>query len=219
MLIRLFTRSVLIWMVSGSAMAACSSERIVGLWRDAVVKVETDDGAQVSGVVVAQDRVVTVWHGLSGAGRASAVVAGERQDAAILHADTESDLVLLAVPTGAVNPVTLLDRHLVADESVWVFGWPAGKFQTVGEGRYLGDWRGSLRFSSLVAAGQSGGALIACQDGREMLAGLVTGFGAAELAGNLQRIPHMSLAVSAAQLLTFFNGSHAVRLQAESPDT
>lgn len=216
MLIRLIVRSALIWVVSGSAMAACNSERIVGLWRDAVVKVETDDGAQVSGVVVATDRVITVWHGVSGAASVSAHIGGEPRNAVIVHADTTSDLVLLAVPTGAVSPVTLLDRQLLSEEPVWVFGWPAGQFQTVGEGHYLGDWGGSMRISSLVAAGQSGGALIACQAGHEMLAGLVTGFGAAELSGNLQRIPHMSLAVPASELLEFFNGSQTVRLQPES---
>ncbi len=211
-----FALAVLAIFVSGPVAAACSSERVVGVLRDAVVKVHTDDGAQVSGVVVAHDHVVTVWHGLAGATEIDVVLGQHRHAATLLHADSDSDLALLAVPTGAVKPATLLHRQLEHEELVWVYGWPAGRWQTVGEGMYLGRWQGALRVSSLVEAGQSGGALIACEDDREMIAGLVTGFGAAELGGSLQRLPYMSLAVPAAELLQFFERSGVFAFQRES---
>ncbi|MEM6988180.1 MAG: serine protease, partial [Pseudomonadota bacterium] len=135
---------------------------------------------------------------------------GSWEQAAVVLYDPQSDLALLKVATQAVSPLTVLNRNLRQGESVWAFGWPSGRYQTVGEGIYLGDWRGSMRVTSLVQAGQSGGALIACHSGRALLAGLVTGFGAREVDGTWLREPNMSLAVPAGKLLEFFRQADAV---------
>ncbi|MEM9603958.1 MAG: serine protease [Pseudomonadota bacterium] len=198
------------------AQAACDSAHIAGGLRDAVVKVAVSDGIQQSGVVVAHDRVVTVWHGLVGNPQPQVHIDGAWYAASHVQYDAERDLALLTVPTLRATPVTLLDRTLQAGEAVWAFGWPAGQFQTVGEGVYLGDWRGAARITPLVEAGQSGGALIACHAGRALLAGLVTGFGARDFEGTLQREPNMSLAVPASVMLEFFEQSHAVSVARES---
>lgn len=216
MSIRRFLAAVAVVFLPGSALAVCQSAFIVDDMRDSVVKLQTDTGVQQSGVVVAQDRVVTVWHGLDGATEAKAHIAGRWRPAEVVLYDPESDLALLSVSTRASAPVTLLDRQLAEGEAVWAFGWPADRFQTMGEGIYLGDWQGSLRVTSLVQAGQSGGALIACHAGRALLAGLVTGFGAREIAGTLQREPNMTLAVPADRLLAFFSLSQAVAVESES---
>lgn len=196
--------ALLVLGLPGVVSSACESKQVIDVTRDSVVKVETPDGVQQSGVVVAQDLVVTVWHGLERSAAPRVHVDGGWQVASVLLYDVETDLALLKVATRAVSPLTLLNRVLLEGEPVWVFGWPADRYQTVGEGIYLGGWKGSLRVTSLVQAGQSGGALIACQGGRVLLAGLVTGFGAREVDGSLVREPNMTLAVPADRLLEFF---------------
>ena len=145
-----------------------------------IVRVVTGGGAHASGVVIAQDRVLTAMHVAARADSLASEVRGFRWPARIVAADPTLDLALLDVRTFNLDPLPLGAAEPREAEVLWVVDFPLGGDKRIGAGRYLGKSGNKLKAGVEIAAGSSGGALLRCAGRRFELAGMITGHTAAE---------------------------------------
>lgn len=141
-----------------------------------VVRVITGAGAHASGVVVAQDRVITALHVVAGAEYILSEVRGFSWPAQVAVVDTENDLVLLEVRTFNLEPLALSSGAPREAEVLWSVGFPLAGKKRVAAGRLLSQAGARLKSSATVAAGSSGGALVRCVGQRFELTGMITGY-------------------------------------------
>jgi hypothetical protein len=168
-------------MVAAVAQAepALDRERLVEL-AVAVVKVEatgeSDRMSIGSGVVVADERVVTNCHVLRGSDTVFVLHRGQRRPVRRQAADREHDLCVLQVPGLRASPATLGEaRALRVGQPVFALGYEGGmslQFRT-GIVRALHAYDGSLVVESTTpfTSGASGGALF---DGEGRLVAVLT---------------------------------------------
>lgn len=187
---------------SGIAQASCSNVVPFAV-SDTVLVVSADDGTTGSGVVVAPNRVLTAAHAVRSGGGLQAKVGDQLVPAHAVSFDMQRDLALLAVNTGDLPVLNLMVRDLSPGENIWVAGFPRGGAKQFAFGQVVGPWQDALRVTALVEQGQSGGALLACDEGAIYLGGTLSGYGALERDGLQQRLPDFSLAVPVAELRSF----------------
>ncbi len=163
------------------------------------------EGAGVfgSGVVVARDRVVTAAHVVAGLDRIWVRLDGARRPATLVTQRPDDDLALLMVPTGDRAPLALARSGLRHGETVWAVGYPRGGPLHSGRGRFDYARGGALYTSAPVDFGQSGGALLRCEQSRLTLAGIVRAFGAERVDGELRRLDDLSVATAGTRLRAF----------------
>lgn len=167
-----------------------------------IVKI-VGNNASGSGVVIQQNQVVTAAHVLKGLKNVQVQINGELRDARLISTDESTDLALLAVETDDVTPLSLLDEPLIKGESVWSLGFAYGKTFSSGRGQFKKDYQNLLYTSAPVDYGQSGGALIACENGRHVLAGVIRAFGAEIKDGKLVRRKDLSVAAKPQSIRRF----------------
>lgn len=191
---------------SAQATANCSTTVPMNV-RETVLVVSSEDGTTGSGVVVAPNRVLTAAHAVRSGGRLQAKVNGQLVAAHPVSFDIQNDLALLALNTAKLPVLDLMARDLNPGENIWVAGHPRGGTRQFAFGQVVGPWNDVLRVTAPVEQGQSGGALLACENGQVLLGGTLSGYGAVERNGQTQRLPDFSLAVPVARLRAFLQSA------------
>lgn len=190
---------------SASAFDYCASpSRAV---HQSILKV-VGEGASGSGVVIQADEVVTAAHVLAGLDQIKVQVNGEWRKATLISKDEASDLALLSVDTENITPLALRREPLSKNEEVWALGFAYGKTMSSGRGQFKKDYQNLLYTSAPVDYGQSGGGLIACEDGRHVLAGVIRAFGAQIKNGKLVRRDDISVAAKPQSIRRFLASSN-----------
>ncbi|MGF1547971.1 MAG: trypsin-like peptidase domain-containing protein [Thiotrichales bacterium] len=205
-------RSVLLlvmvsWATGALAMDVCETPRTDVL--GSVVRV-VGDGVEGSAVVVADGRVITAAHVIDDVADIQINFDGIHRPARVLSIFPDRDVALLAVDTRYARPIALLDRLPYIDETVWAVGYPLGGNQIASSGRFKEEVRGDLHSSASVNHGQSGGALLVCENGRYAVAGMITAFGAVRRGDDLVRLDDYSVSLSVDEIRYFLTSSQLI---------
>ncbi len=164
---------------------------------NSVVRI-SGDNTEGSGVIVAPDRVITAAHVVTSIRTPMVDINGVRRPANILLINEAKDFALLEVSTGGQRAIPLRSQPMRISDAVWAVGFPLGGDQVVNEGEFEGVIEdGTLHTTASVDHGQSGGGLISCEDGRHVLAGMTTAFGAISAGGEIIRLDDYSVSLSA----------------------
>lgn len=167
-----------------------------------IVRIASADGSNASGVVVDQDRVLTVAHAVDDGSTATVKYGEKSYKADVIATDANIDLALLSVETGDLEPVQLSTTQLQELEQVWAIGFPLAREQKMTIGLFQSDYNGRLYTSTHINSGSSGGGLLRCRAGTYELAGVVHGYVAYRDGDNLVNIGD-STSVPAKQILAF----------------
>ena len=168
-----------------------------------IVRVATSDGGDASGVVVAQDRVLTAAHVVYESGMALVRIDEVYQRADVLAMDQAADLALLAVHTSGLQPLQLAQKTLYDYEQVWAIGYPLALEQVTTHGFFRNRSQGRLFTSAPIQAGASGGGLVRCENGHFELAGLIRGYGAYRVGDELIPLHDLSIHTPAERIQQF----------------
>ena len=168
-----------------------------------ILPVATDDGSYASGIVVAPNRVLTAAHAVSGAEQAFVRINHAFRQAELLSVDPEKDLAIMRVDTGNLYPIRLSQRDPYENEPVWAVGFPHARFKTTSAGIFQNKLDGVLHTSAPIDAGESGGGLLACDQGKFVLAGMLRGYGAYLDGDRYIKIENHSVSVTASDIERF----------------
>jgi len=160
----------------------------------AIVRVEGAD-AEGSGVVVRHNLIATAAHVIEDLDQVDVQINGSRRHAEVVSVYPNHDLALLTADTGRLDPLKLRLSALRLEEPVWAVGYPRGGPKRASEGRYEGMTGDDLQTTASVDHGQSGGALISCENGEHVLAGIITAFGALDMGDYYVRLDDYSVSV------------------------
>lgn len=146
----------------------------------AIVQIE-QGGNYSTGVVVGKNRLLTVAHAIDWQTQPITITANIRGRYTTAHpilVYEDTDLALLQVDTGSVQPIPLSRRSLQVDEKIWVSGYPLGRARTIEPGAVSSVESQSIVTSATVFPGVSGGGLVRCDraSGHYELAGIVTSY-------------------------------------------
>jgi S1-C subfamily serine protease len=141
-----------------------------------------------SGVVIGKDLVVTVAHGLAQGSdifvsfnRAGAEVT---EPAKLLHIYSGYDLSLLAVETADIEPMNISKASYLG-QRLWSMGFNSHGELVTTSGKLLQKKFSHLLSSNTINPGQSGGALLLCEQGRLVLSGILQAYRASLIDGRL----------------------------------
>ncbi|HGG59041.1 MAG TPA: serine protease [Gammaproteobacteria bacterium] len=150
-----------------------------------------------SGVVIGDNLVLTAAHVVVDRSRVEVSDSGFHTTGFVVSRQRELDLALIETSDNLPFPAVPFARHSRTRlEKVWAMGYPFGQALVAASGQYKGLWANSLYTSASVNFGQSGGGLIACENGRHVLAGIVRAFGATRVDGKLVRRDDVSVATT-----------------------
>lgn len=167
---------------------------------DSVVRLG-DDRVEGSGVVVGNNRVITAAHILHDVPNPYVDIDGVKRSTRVLYADFSRDVALLATNTAQIQPLPISEREPDFAAAVWAVGFPLGGNQAANMGLYQGaTGNGDLQTTASVNHGQSGGALVSCENGGYVLAGMIKGFGAIDYGDHYVRLDDYSVSVPAQTL-------------------
>lgn len=169
----------------------------------AVLPVAAEDGSYASGVVVAQNRVLTAAHAIAPGTRVFVGIQDVFRTARVLLIDTETDLAVLSVDTGSIRPLSIANQDPRISEQVWAVGFPRAQAKTTSVGVFQKKMRGALHTSAPIDSGQSGGGLLSCEGGSYKLAGMLRGYGAYLKGGQYIKLENHSVSVAAATIQNF----------------
>jgi len=169
----------------------------------AVLPVAAEDGSYASGVVVAQNRVLTAAHVIAPDTRVFVGIADVYRVARVLLIDPETDLAVLSVDTGSIRPLRIASQDPRISEQVWAVGFPRAQAKTTSVGVFQKKMRGALHTSAPIDSGQSGGGLLSCEGGAYSLAGMLRGYGAYLEGGRYVKLENHSVSVAAATIQNF----------------
>ena len=176
--------------------------------RDSIIKLNTSAGTTASGVIVADNRVLTVAHAVDDNREVYAELDGKLVLAQLSAIDKNTDLALLEVETAGRFPVPFSGVVPNVAEPVWAVGFPLAAAQRVSTGFYESVFNGRLYSSVHINSGTSGGGLLRCDDkGLPELAGIVHGYIAKPVGNDLVNIGD-SVSVPSATIRTFINSSY-----------
>lgn len=168
-----------------------------------IVRVATSDGGDASGVVVAQNRVLTAAHVVVNSRVTLVSIDESYRQADLLAIDNGADLALLAVHTGSLQPLQLAHTTLYEYEQVWAIGYPLALDQVTTHGFFRNHAHGRLFTSAPIQAGASGGGLMRCENGQFELAGLIRGYGAYRVGDELIPLHDLSIHTPAESIQRF----------------
>jgi hypothetical protein len=161
-----------------------------------IVRIEGEN-TEGSGIVVAPARVLTAAHVVMNISNPMVRINGVQRPATVMFVNQSKDFALLEVSTGGRYVIPLRQMPLEEADTVWAVGFPLGGEQVVNQGEYEGLIEdGTLHTTASVDHGQSGGGLISCEQGRHVLAGMTTGFGAIRAGGEVIRLDDYSVSLS-----------------------
>lgn len=172
----------------------------------AILPVATDHGSHASGVVFAQNRVLTAAHALQGASQYFVRVSSGFREAELLMLDRHSDLAVLAVDTQGIAPLPLAALEPAEQQTVWAVGYPRAQAMATSTGVFQSNREGALHTSASIDSGQSGGGLLACSDGSYQLLGMLRGYGAYLSGDHYVKLENHSVSVAAATIHQFLGG-------------
>lgn len=163
---------------------------------DSVVRVH-GHMVEGSGVVIAENRVVTAAHVIKDVSLLNVSVGGVQRYAELISLLPDRDLALLKVNTMGQRPIPLNYLPLEPLDTVWAVGYPLGGDQLASRGVFKGSHNnyGDLQTTASVNHGQSGGGLIACIEGQHVLAGVISSFGAINMGDHYIRLDDYSISV------------------------
>ena len=144
--------------------------------RDSIVAITSSGGDNASGVIIGQNRILTVAHAVNELDLLQANINGAIVNAQLLMIDHANDLALLAAPTQQLEAITISNAALTKNEPVWALGFPLAQEQKLSLGLYRNMMNGRLYTTTHINSGSSGGALLHCNAGKFELAGIVHGF-------------------------------------------
>ena len=168
-----------------------------------IVPITTDRGINASGVVVDKDRVLTAAHALRGAGHFFVRAGQAFRSAELVRIDHNLDLAVLAVDTGLLMPLPVLNIVPAPSDLLWAAGYPSAQAMVLSRGVLQSAADGVLNTSATIDSGQSGGGLLSCFHGNWFLAGMLRGFGVYEQSGRYVKVEHLSMAVAGAVINRF----------------
>ncbi len=168
-----------------------------------ILPVATDDGSYASGVVIAENRVLTAAHAVVNADQAFVRVDFDFRRARVISVDQEKDLAVMVVDTDDIDPIPLSRRDPYENEPVWAIGFPHASSKTTSAGKFQNKSDGVLHTSAPIYAGESGGGLIACDKGDFVLAGMLRGYGAYIHGNDYIKIANHSVSVAARDIQQF----------------
>jgi S1-C subfamily serine protease len=112
--------------------------------RQGVVRVRStnrcDQGVEGSGFVYAPDRVMTNAHVVAGVGNPTVDVGGSSETGRVVYYDPQTDVAVIAVPTGTIRPLRLTSSTSPG-EGVAILGYPQNGPYDVEVGRVRADQR------------------------------------------------------------------------------
>ena len=178
------------------------------IWPDrhvqaSILSVATDDGSYASGIVIAPNRVLTAAHAVKGADQAFVRIDHAFRRAELISVDQDKDLAIMRVDTGDLDPIRLSQRDPYVNEPVWAIGFPHARFKTTSAGIFQNKLDGVFHTSAPIDAGESGGGLLACDQGRFVLAGMLRGYGAYLDGDKYIKIENHSVSVTAKDIKRF----------------
>ncbi len=168
-----------------------------------IVRIAGDDGSNGSGVVIGKDRVLTAAHVLDEAKTAYIGYDGSYKEAQLLLVDEENDLALLEAPTRDLPVLPIGTREMAVEAKVWAIGYPRAGALTMTPGILENDDGATLHTTAEIDSGDSGGGLIACEEGRHVLAGMLRGYGAIKRGEEYVKIANYSASVAARNISEF----------------
>lgn len=163
---------------------------------ESVVRVTGDDGGKASGVVIAQDVVLTAAHVINGSKSVFVSSDGILKVAKIQSVDVANDLAVLQVSTNDLAPVPLSMNELRNNQPVWAIGYPLGGDMVLSLGHFQDNIDGKLHTSAPIDSGHSGGGLISCEANKHVLAGMLRAYAAYQRGDEYVRIKNFSISVS-----------------------
>ena len=172
---------------------------------NSIVPISGDTGNLASGVVVSKGYVLTAAHVIAEANNITAKIQGIDHLAYLIFSDDVSDLALLKVNTGTLEPMLVAKTDPQRNAPVWAIGYPLGGALAANAGQYQGQFSRGLKTTADVKSGQSGGALIGCHGDRHVVYGVIRGFGAYQTASGIEPIEGFSIAVSPDDIWALFN--------------
>jgi len=173
----------------------------------AILPVATDHGSHASGVVFAEGLVLTAAHAVKGAGNFFVRVSDSYQRATLMMVDHDNDLAVLSVNTDSIQPITLGQSEPLVEEPVWAVGYPRAQAMMTSTGVLQRNREGDLHTSASIDSGQSGGGLLACENGRWELMGMLRGYGAYLSGDRYVKLENHSVSVGASTIHRFLNSS------------
>lgn len=173
----------------------------------AVLPIATDNGSHASGVVFAEDHVLTAAHAVQGASRFFVRTGADFRRADLISVDHDTDLAVLAIDTGSIQPLPLSRAALGSQDRVWAVGFPRAKGLTTSSGFFQRVDDGAVHTSASIDSGQSGGGLLTCHHGQYAIAGMLRGYGAYRSGDRFVKLSNHSVSVAAHTIRRFLNAT------------
>lgn len=143
---------------------------------DAVVRIHISSNNYASGVVIGQNRILTVLHAFPVNSHPVIEFTGFSSPATVIATHEGYDLALLEAYTGSTHPVALSETRLQPGDPVWVVGYTGIARQQKSEGEFIKRNHRGLLTSAPIEAGFSGGALFHCDNQQSELSGIIRSY-------------------------------------------
>ena len=196
----LFLTLFICWQTGYSAQQCTTpSDQIL----NSIVRIAGDDGSNGSGIVIAENRILTAAHVLLEADTPYIGYDGTYKKAVLIYIDKENDLALLEAPTNHLHPVPIGVQEMAVNDKVWAVGYPRATVLTLVPGVLENDDGMTLHTSAEIDSGDSGGGLIGCQQGEYVLAGMLRGYGAIKRGSEYIKVANYSASVAARNITAF----------------
>ncbi|HBS26518.1 MAG TPA: hypothetical protein DD827_05220 [Gammaproteobacteria bacterium] len=174
--------------------------------KESIVLIEAGDSIG-SGIVISENQILTAAHVVKDATHVVIKIGDQLIPATVISKHKKSDLALIQTTRLPIKPIHFATEKRLKHEWVWAMGYPMGQSQISASGRYKGTWLNSVYTSASVNYGQSGGGLIACEQGQHVLAGMVRAFAATKIDGKLVRRDDLSVATGINQIRNFLTSN------------
>lgn len=169
---------------------------------NSVVPIQSGKNSHASGVIVSKNLVITAAHVLEDHSDIVAIVNENMFKANILFVDNETDIALLSVWTDELAPIPLGKSELNDRQVVWAVGYPRAQARHTSSGYFNFTQAEAIHTSAGIDSGESGGGLLSCENGQFVLAGMLRGYGAYLVDGELVRLDDYSISVDVRNIKT-----------------
>jgi len=167
---------------------------------DSIVPIESGKSSHASGVVVSNNLVITAAHVLEDYDDTEVAINDVLYPASVLLVDRESDIAVLSVWTDNLFPIPLSKFELYESQEVWAAGYPRAQNLHTSSGNFVSKKAEAIHTSAGIDSGESGGGLLACENGEFVLAGMLRGYGAYRTERGLVRLEDYSISVAASDI-------------------
>ena len=175
---------------------------------NSIVPIESGNSSHASGVVVSNNLVITAAHVLEDYDDTEVAINDVLYPASVLLVDRESDIALLSVWTENLYAIPLSKFELYESQEVWAAGYPRAQNLHTSSGNFVSKKAEAIHTSAGIDSGESGGGLLACENGEFVLAGMLRGYGAYRTEQGLVRIKDYSISVAASDIKFTLDLSH-----------